>query len=39
MVIPVVIGFRYSGYVSQLTALLMFSFLFVVQELTQQAIS
>ena len=39
MVIPVVIGFRYSGYASQLTALLTFSFLFVVQELTQQAIS
>lgn len=39
MVIPVVIGFRYSGYVSQLTAMLTFSFLFVVQELTQRAIS
>ena len=39
MVIPAILGFRYSTQVSQLLAVLSFSSLFVVQELIQDAIS
>ena len=39
MVVATILGFRYSTQVSQLFVALLFSFLFVAQELTQGAIS
>ena len=39
MVVATILGFRYSTQVSQLIVALLFSFLFVAQELTQGAIS